>query len=418
MEKLILSQNKHWKERYKNLYQREILSTLTKRLELRQIEAIQGIRRSGKSTLFKLLINYLIKTKKINPLEILYLNLDDPFFIQFAKDASKLHEIVEVAQKITNRDIHYLFLDEVQSIEGWERYVKSVYDMEAFQKIFVTGSNATFLDGKLAKLLTGRYLSTKVYPLSFKEIMSINEINGYMDILQKRPFVLKTIDEMMKYGSFVEVYKQKEEFKRNIIKSYYDTILLKDCVSNSNIRDIKSFKELSFYLINNATSLYSYSSVSKIVGITDMSAKEYIGSLEDSFLVQELKQFSYSLKEQNSSKKKIYLIDNGFMLLNFTFSKNLGTSFENLVFSELTKLGYELYFYHKNFECDFIAVKDNKTVAIQVCYELNEKNRKQKLNGLLKLPIKCDEKVLITYNQSHKFEDIRVIPFYEFFILD
>jgi len=418
MEKLILSQNKHWKEKYKNLYQREILSTLTKRLELRQIEAIQGIRRSGKSTLFKLLINYLIKTKKINPLEILYLNLDDPFFIQFAKDASKLHEVVEVAQKITNRDIHYLFLDEVQSIEGWERYVKSVYDMEAFQKIFVTGSNATFLDGKLAKLLTGRYLSTKVYPLSFKEIMSINEINSYMDILQKRPFVLKTIDEMMKYGSFVEVYKQKEEFKRNIIKSYYDTILLKDCVSNGNIRDIKSFKELSFYLINNATSLYSYSSVSKIAGITDMSAKEYIGSLEDSFLLQELKQFSYSLKEQNSSKKKIYLIDNGFMLLNFTFSKNLGTSFENLVFSELTKVGYELYFYHKNFECDFIAVKDNKTVAIQVCYELNEKNRKRELNGLLKLPIKCDEKVLITYNQSHKFEDIRVIPFYEFFILD
>ncbi len=411
MEKLIISQNIHWKNSYKALYQRDVLEKLIARLDLRQIEAIQGIRRSGKSTLFKLLINHL--SQKIEAKKILYLNLDDPFFIPYAKDARKLHEVVEMAEKLTQGKIEYLFLDEVQSIEGWERYVKSVYDSETFKKIFITGSNSSFLDGTLAKLLTGRYFSTKVYPLSFLEILHINKIDSYMDLVEKRAKVLKIIDDMMQFGSFVEIYNADEEFRRELIKSYYETILLKDCVSNYSIREVKSFKELSYFCLSNLTSLFSYTSLSKAIGITDISTKEYVGYLEDSFMLYELKQFSYSLKEQNSSKKKIYLSDNGFTLLNFKFSQNLGTLFENLVFSELLKLGYELYFYNKNYECDFLAKKDEELIAIQVCYELNDRNQKREIRGLEKLPFKCDRKIIITYHQREKFEKIEVLPFYE-----
>ncbi len=414
MEKLILSQNIHWKNSYRNLYIRKDLDKIIERQELKQIEAIQGIRRSGKSTIFKLLINHLSKT--VNAKEILYVNLDDPFFIPFANDATKFHNIVESAEKLTGQKVKYLFLDEVQSINGWERYVKSAYDMELFKKIFITGSNATFLDGELAKLLTGRYLSTKIYPLSFKEILMINGIESYMDIIEKRAKVLGIVDGMMEYGSFVEVYNSPKQFRRDLIKSYYETILLKDCVSNNAIRDVKSFKELSYYLLSNMTSLYSYSSLAKAIGITDISSKEYLSYLENSFLMQELKQFSYSLKEQNSSKKKIYLKDNGFMLLNFRFSNNFGILFENLVYTELIKAGYEVYFYNKNFECDFIAKRENKTVAIQVCYELNERNRKREFYGLVKLPFGVDEKVLLTYNQvEDASNDIKVVSFWEYF---
>ena len=415
MEKLILSQNIHWKNPYKNLYIRSDLSKIIDRLELKQIEAIQGIRRSGKSTIFKLLINYL--SKKNDPKQILYINLDDPFFIPFANDATKFHDIMQSAEKLTGQKVKYLFLDEVQSINGWERYVKSAYDMELFEKIFITGSNATFLDGELAKLLTGRYLSTKIYPLSFKEILMINSIESYMDIVDQRAKVLGIVGNMMEYGSFVEIYNSPKQFRRDLIKSYYETILLKDCVSNNAIRDVKSFKELSYYLISNMTSLYSYSSLSKAVGVTDVSTKEYLSYLEDSFLMQELKQFSFSLKEQNSSKKKIYLKDNGFMLLNFRFSQNLGILFENLVYTELIKAGYDVYFYNKNFECDFIAKKENKTIAIQVCYELNDRNRKREFNGLIKLPFGVDEKVLLTYNQDDDSRDdeIKVVRFWEYF---
>lgn len=152
-------------------------------------------------------------------------------------------------------------------------------------------------------------------------------------------------------------------------------------------------------MFSNIAYTYSYNSVSKAIKITDVSAKEYIRYLEDSFLLYEIKYFSYSLKEQNNHKKKIYIIDNGFMLLNYSFTKNSEALFENLVFSELIKRGYEVYFYNRNFECDFIARKNDKLVAIQVCYELNGKNTKREINVLKKLTFNVDKKYIITYNQ-------------------
>ena len=141
MEKVILTQNKHWKSSYSNLYSREILTTLISYLVTKQIQVLQGIRRSGKSTLFKLIINHLRNT--VDPKEILYVNLDDPFFIPYAHEPTKLYEIVQTAEKITQTKVKYLFFDEVQAIEGWEHFIKSVYDSEEFSKIFITGSNST-----------------------------------------------------------------------------------------------------------------------------------------------------------------------------------------------------------------------------------------------------------------------------------
>ena len=380
---------------------------------MKHIQVLQGIRRSGKSTLFKLLINHLCL--EIDPQEILYVNLDDPFFIPYSDDATKLHDVIQTAQKLTQKKITYLFLDEVQAINGWERYVKSVYDNEEFKKIFITGSNSSLLNGDLATLLTGRYLTTKVYSLSLKEIMKINDITTYMQLVENLPKVLNIVDNMIKYGSFVEIYENKEEFRRELLSSYYDTILLKDCVANNAIRDVKSFKELSFYLLSNVTSLYSYNSLAKAIDINDKSAKEYVSYLEDSYLIDELKHYSYSLKEQNNSKKKIYSNDNGFLSLSYRFSENSGKMLENLVYTELIKARYEVYFYNKNFECDFIAIKEGKSIAIQVCYELHDQNRKREVGGLVKLPFEVDGKYIITYNQSDTFDTIIVVKFWEYF---
>ncbi len=413
MQNVIITQNTHWNKKYQNLYKRDIFERLERNLQTKHIQVIQGIRRSGKSTLFKLLINHLSQT--IDPQEILYVNLDDPFFTPYQKDATKFYDIVQTAKKLTQKEVKYLFLDEVQNMKGWESYVKSVYDSELFTKIFVTGSNSTLLEGELATLLTGRYLSVQVHPLSFREILHINNINSYMQQVAAQPKILKLVDDMMSHGSFVEVYDHSKDFRRDILNSYYQTILLKDCVSNHAIRDVKSFKELSFYLLSNITSLYSYNSLGKAVGINDKSAKEYLSYLEESYLCTELKQFSFSLKEQQNAKKKVYFNDNGFVSLSFKFSSNMGKLLENLVLTELIKGEYEVYFYNKNFECDFIAKKEGKIVAIQVCYELNDGNRKREFNGLKKLPFEVDEKVVITYNQTEIVEDMRVISFWEFF---
>jgi len=416
MEKILLSHNRHWDKAYTGLYQRDLFQKLVKNLSVKHIQVLQGIRRSGKSTLFKLVINHLIES--CDPMGILYLNLEDPFFIKYDKMPEKLYEIVETAQKLTGKKAKYLFLDEVQAITGWEKYVKTVYDNEEFKKIFITGSNSSFLNGEFATLLTGRFLSLMVYPLSFSELLKINGITSYIQLVKNRSSALAIVDTMLKYGSFVEVYDSDEEFKRDIILSYYDTILLKDCVSNNHIRDIKSFKELSYYLISNITSPFSYASLAKAISIHDKSAKEFVQYLQQAYLLSELKLFSWSLKEQQNNKKKPYLIDNGFINLSFQFSSNSGTLLENLVASEFHKAGKELYFYNKGFECDFIIKnKDNTLEAVQVCYELNDQNKKREKGALKKIDnyYKTISKSIITYNQEINVDGIKVVPFWKYF---
>lgn len=413
MNNLIISQNQHWENKYNSLFERDALDKLVKSLEVGHIQVLQGIRRSGKSSLFKLIINHLLDF--VDAYEILYLNLDDPFFIKYANNPNVFKQIIQTAKKLTQKDIKYIFLDEIQAIKGWERYVKSAYDNQEFKKIFVTGSNSSLLNGEFATLLTGRYLSMQIYPLSFQEILMINKIDSFLKLNKQLPKVLKIIDEMMKYGSFAEVKDIKEEFRRDLLSSYYDTILLKDCVSNSQIRDIAGFKELSFYALSNLTSLYSYTSLSKAVKLNDKSVKDYICSLQECYLFSEIKLFSYSLKEQANNKKKLYLCDNGFMNLGYTFSTNYGKLFENLVFSELQKRGYEIYFYNKNSECDFLVKKDDKLIAIQVCYELDEQNKTREISGLEKLPFEVSSKYIITYNQKESLKDIEVVSFWEYF---
>jgi predicted AAA+ superfamily ATPase len=160
---------------------------------------------------------------------------------------------------LTGKKVRYLFLDEIQAITGWEKYVKTVYDNGVFEKIFITGSNSSFLNGELATLLTGRYLSSMVYPLSFSELLAIKGITSYMQLVLKKAEVLAIVDAMLKFGSFVEVVDSDEKIRRDIVSSYYDAILFKDCVSNNQIRDINSFRELSYYLISNIAAPFSYS---------------------------------------------------------------------------------------------------------------------------------------------------------------
>lgn len=415
MDKVLLNQNRHWFKEYDIAFERDCAEKLKKYMSLQNILVLQGIRRSGKSTLMKILINHLTRETDTDSKEILYLNLDDPYFIEISKEPSKLNGVVLEAEKLTQKKIKYLFLDEVQSVTNWEKYVKTAYDNTLFKKIIITGSNSSLLDGGLAKLLSGRYISAYVYPLSFSEIIKINNIRNNIELSDKLPFVLSLIDSMMKYGSFPEVYKTDKEFKRDIIAAYYETILLKDCAAEGGIRDIKSFKELTHYLLTNMTALYSYSSLSKAVGLHDKSAKEYIGLIENAYLGYEVKQFSFSLKVQNSNKKKLYYADNGFYRLAFDFSRNIGKLFENLVFTELIKAGYEIFHHNDNAECDFILKKDNELTAVQVCYELNANNRQRELKALSNLSFDVTNKYIITYNNKETIENIKVLPFYNFF---
>lgn len=414
METTLYKHNLHWEKPYENLYQRDIFDSIVAKLHLRQIHVLKGIRRSGKTTLFKLIINHLIES--VDSKSILYVNLDDPYFTELYSDSKYLYKLLELSQKLTGVKVEYLFLDEIQNVKHWEKFVKSIYDNEVVTKILVTGSNSSLLDGEYATLLSGRYLQDQVTAPSFLEVLKINNIKSRLDLIRRKSEVLKIIADMMEFGSFFEVLREPT-FKRDIILSYYETIIFKDCIANNNLRDTKTFKEISNFIISNSSNLYSYNSIAKATGINDNSIKEYIRVLEDSYLCSEIKQYSYSLKEQIKSKKKIYINDNGFLAQTaFRFSKNLGSTFENLVYTEFRKQGYEIYFYNKYFECDFICKKDDKLIAIQVCYELTGQNREREFNGLKRLKIEVDKKILLTYNQSEELDgEIEVLAFWDWF---
>ncbi len=416
MEKVLLMQNKHWKQKYKNLNRRAILDKLIKDFNLRQIEIIQGIRRSGKSSIFKLLINEL--SKDINPLEILYVNLDDPYFIEYYDKVSKLYDLLESSEKLTGKKVKYLFLDEIQNIKNWEKFIKSIYDNEIVDKIFITGSNSYLLNAEYASLLSGRYISRQVFPFSYKEVLHTNNITSRFELLDNKISATNIVDDLVTNGSFPEILNLESEQAREILKSYYDTIILKDCLLNRTIKDVKKFKEFCFYLLSNNGLLFSYNSLSKIFNISDKTIREYISSLENSYIVNEIKHYSFSLKEQTTGKRKLYLSDNGFSQLAFAFSDNKGRKLENLVYCELQKAGYEIFYYNKNFECDFIIKKDNVIEAlIQVCWELNDQNMKRELQGIKKLEdsLNPNKKIIITYNQEDEIDGIKIVPFWNYF---
>ncbi|PCJ18400.1 MAG: AAA family ATPase [Candidatus Cloacimonadota bacterium] len=414
MENAILKHNSHWNNPYKNIHKRNKLEYILDRIHLKQIHVLTGIRRSGKTTLFKLIINDLIT--HCDPKSILYINLDDPFFSELYKNSKSLYKLLELSEKLTSIKVQYIFFDEIQNVLAWEKFIKSIYDNNIVKKIFVTGSNSSLLDGEYATLLSGRYIKTQIHPPNFNELLKFKSISNRLELFSNKTTALKTIDSILEYGSFFEVIQEKE-FKRDIILSYYETIVYKDCIANNNLRDSKSFKELLYFYISNSTNLYSYNSISKNIGINDNTVKEYINTIIDSFICCEIKQFSYSLKQQIKHKKKSYVVDNSFLAqISFRFSKDTGKLFENLVFTELYKKYSEIYFISTDTECDFICKHNDEIIAIQVCYDLHSQNLAKEFKGLQKLQIKCKEKVIITYNQSEEIiDDILVIPFWDYF---
>jgi predicted AAA+ superfamily ATPase len=414
LEEALLKHNLHWKQPYANLYERELFQPIIEKLHLRQIHVLKGIRRSGKTTLFKLVINHLVQ--EVDSKSILYINLDDPYFTELYSESKNLYKLLEMSEKLTGVKVQYLFLDEVQNVKGWEKFVKAIYDNEVVKKIFITGSNSSLLDGEYATLLSGRYIQDRVTAPSFSEILNLRGIKSRFELIDRKIEALKIIDEMMMFGSFFEVLREPTH-KREIILSYYETIIFKDCIANNSLRDAKTFKEVVNFLVSNSGNLYSYNSISKALGVNDNSIKEYIRVVEDAYMAQEIKQYSYSLKEQVKSKKKLYINDNGILSqTSFKFSKNLGKNFENLVYTELIKGGYEIYFHNKDFECDFIVKKNEKLIAIQVCYELTKENRERERNELLKLKLNLDEKILLTYNQNEiENETIKTVAFWDYF---
>jgi len=386
--------------------------TLIGLAEERQIKIVTGVRRSGKSTLFYQVIDWLLHTKQVSPKEILLVNFED-----LSLEKVGLTKIFEAYQTAFGpQSGTWIFLDEVHRQDRWESWIRKWYDLKKNMQFFVTGSSAYLLKKEYATLLTGRNLTIEVFPLSFKEYLSFHglEAPNLQALSTTSTNTLRFhFNEYFASGGFPEIFAKPADFKRRLLNQYFEDILYKDLVARFNANHQK-LKELAVYLLTNNANLLSQRGVRGSVEMGMGTIAEYAGFLEDAGLIFQSPKFDYSYKKQLANPKKVYAIDLGLKdAVAFRFSEDYGRNLENLVAIELKRRGKEL-FYWKNgrgLETDFITRTETKVeAAIQVSAKLSEaKTKKREIDGLLSAitHLNLTEGVILTADESgsESFED-------------
>lgn len=375
---------------------------------------ITGIRRSGKSTIQRVL-------QKELPESDYYLNFDDERLISFK--VQDFQVLLEIFIELFGKQSTFYF-DEIQNIEGWERFIRRLYEKGA--KIFITGSNAKLLSKELGTHLTGRYIQFEIYPLSFKEIVQYEN----PEILTKKVFstddigtILSLFADYLKYGGIPEYFKFR---KSEYLKDLYEGILYRDIVARYNIANEKPLRELVYYFASNIGKEFSYSKLGETVGLSSPhTVSNYCSYLEKCYLCFFLNRYSHSLKKQILYNKKCYMIDPALIrTVGFRVSEDKGRILENIVFLHLKMQGHEIYFHKDQKECDFVIRKNNQIInAIQVASNLlDEKVRNREIDGLLEAmeAYGLKEGLIITENEQSILEiekfQIKIVPIWKWLL--
>jgi uncharacterized protein len=357
---------------------------------------ISGIRRSGKSTLMHQMINDIGE-------QCFFLNLDDPRFFGFdLNDFSRVNEIIEEGK------YQFLFFDEIQLVQNWERFIRQLIDLQKYQ-IVITGSNASMLSKELGTHLTGRHISKELFPFSYKEFQIIT---GTKDSFE-------TTEAYLDKGGFPEYVKTNNY---EVLSSVLNDIIYRDISVRYGVRNHLALKQLAIYLISNVGKLLTANSLRKIIPVAATSTMmEYLNHFENAYLAFFVPKFSYSYSKQIQNPRKIYSIDTGMVTINsVSFSVDDGRKFENLVFLALRRNNNEIYYFSEKGECDFVVCENSKPVGlIQACYNLNRDNLKRELDGLFEAMLFFGMKkgIIVTLEQNDIFnkEDmqVKVLPFHE-----
>ena len=386
----------------KDFHQREFLEFTKRELDIpidsKKIISIIGPRRAGKTY-------FLYQTISQIPdiTDVLYINFEDDRFTIKKED---LQEITNAYFELyPNKKTFYLFLDEIQEIQGWEQFVRRVYDTLT-KNIYITGSSAKLLSKEIGTSLRGRAITYELYPLSFKEFLVHTNTSQNNISTREQANIKNKFNTYFETGGFPEITFFNEELQHKTLQSYSSVMLLRDIIERYELRNsvaIQAFFERSLRSFAKEISIKKiYDSLkSQGVAITRESIYDFIKYFEEAFVLLPLQQHS---NKSLPDLKKIYLIDHGFtQLKKYYLSENNGRKLENMVFLELKRREQEIYYHKKKHECDFVIKQGiNITQAIQVCYELNEETKQRELRGLIEAckEHKLKEGLILTHNQE------------------
>jgi len=400
---------------------RHITNNIKDTLELKQIKDIIGVRRSGKTTTLYQIIK-LLEKKHVKPKNIVFLNFDDTEINVAPFDA-----IIKSIEKI-NPEINYLFLDEIQQKNGWERWIRTLYDTNRYKQIFVSGSSASILSRDIGRVLTGRHITFTVFPFSFKEyLIFIGWKDFSKDYLKyNKNKILYHLTRYIKGGGFPETIGKNEYQRKIILTNIYNDILARDISARYNVSyDIT--RKISYHLLSNNSKEFSYRSIANAVDVSVETVEKYLEYLKESFILLTLNVFSHKTKVQFKQNKKSYSIDTGLRnSVSFKFSEDLGRLAENIVFLELLRQRKEVFFWKdkKQQEVDFVVKDGIRPMSlIQVCWTVkNEKTKKREIEGLLSaMDIFNIKKGLILtedYEEIEKYnqKEIKYLPIWKWLL--
>ena len=415
--------------------EKEIIKRLIaeKQLEIPQIELIErshqlepsanyvfiGLRRAGKSYLIYQLIHEGIRNGTLKMEDILYINFEDERITSIK--AENLGVILDAYKEMY--DVKpTLFLDEIQNITGWEKFVRRLAD--SHYKVYVTGSNARMLSKEIYTTLGGRFIAHEVFPFSFGEYLRYLQIDlkKNWEYTDTRIQVKKLFGIYFYYGGFAECFSMHD--KRGWLNSIYHKILLGDIITRNDIRNENAIRVLVKKIAESVMQPISLARLKNFVDSTGITISrntlvDYLQYLVDSYLIFGVSNFSDKLSEKETFRKR-YFFDNG-LLNNFLFDPETKL-LENMVAIQLKKkFGDDVFFYNKNIEVDFYLPKAK--MAIQVAFDIaNDATRQREVKALLKLSevYEIKSNTIITYDTetvlNENETEIRVVPVWKWLL--
>ena len=411
-------------EQYEELVELQNVELCTRKeeaeidLDSNLAQVVIGVRRSGKSTL-------CYNVLKAHKDKFAYVNFDDERFQDM--QTSDLNTVLEVLYKVYG-DFKYLFLDEIQNIDGWHLFVNRL--LRQRMHIIVTGSNAKLLSGELATHLTGRNDQIELYPFSFVDWCHCKEVDLESKTTKAEALRRAAFDEYLKQGGFPELLNAKN--KTRYIGNLVNNILKRDIEQRHKIKYVEAFEQLAHHLMNIAPATIVESELASVVGIkSNHTVNNYINFLKEAYLMLGIKKFS-NKSRQRVRAEKVYPIDVALMdsRQDAFAGENVGWRLETIVYIELLRrnrsINRDVYYYKNDsgYEADFVVCRDNVVEEIyQVSYDISkEKTLKREMRGLLTASkeTRCNNLYLITDFQRDEVivEDktVQIVPAYEWLI--
>ena len=376
----------------------------------RKIVAITGFRRVGKTYL----IYDVIKKLQGERNDIVYINFDDeriPERTEFLTDL--IPAMIELFGKLPK----YLFLDEIQNMPGWSKWVRRIHDTEDM-RIILTGSSSKLSSRELPTELRGRCIEVPLFPLSFQEFLRFRNADINMDLVsyvsKEKSRLLSLLMEYLEYGGMPEIVLAEKARRLDILQEYYRTVLMRDVVERYGVKNEESLKAMVRLLLNSTS--YSISKLYNTLKslnyhVGKSTLLNYVGYIESSYFIYSVPIFSYKIKEQLQYPRKVYFIDNGFLkALSTKFSKDMGRFMENLVAVELLHRESEIYYWkdYQQREVDFVVKEGEKVKElIQVTYASGrDEIDRRELRALERAAeeLGCKRKTVITWDYEEDGE--------------